>query len=148
MPGFAMHCDGCAPNYSAPMVVLQLQCTSFRLPVLGPPSSPKWAMHGCKLYKCQISQPVCRVSLPVLWPVNFQSFFSHSVNCSDRILVKIDHGSVNCPPIKSIVRLFSFIFKTLPDVFSYATFKVQMGKIDLSWTFSYHSIFMWKGTRL
>ena len=28
-----------------------------------------------------------------------QSFFSHSVNCSDRVSVKIDHGSVNRPPI-------------------------------------------------
>ena len=26
-----------------------------------------------------------------------QSFFSHSVNCSDRVSVKIDHGSVNRP---------------------------------------------------
>ena len=28
-----------------------------------------------------------------------QLFFSHSVNCSDRVSAKIDHGSVNRPPI-------------------------------------------------
>ena len=38
------------------------------------------------------------MNLPVLWPVIFQSFFSHSVNCSDRVSVKIDHGSVNRHP--------------------------------------------------
>ena len=29
----------------------------------------------------------------------FSVIFSHSVNCSDRVSVKIDHGSVNRPPI-------------------------------------------------
>ena len=34
-----------------------------------------------------------------------QLFLSHSVNCSDRVSVKIDHGSVNLPPIVLILFL-------------------------------------------
>ena len=34
----------------------------------------------------------------------FGSFFSHSVNCSDRVSVKIDHGLVNCPPIVTMLK--------------------------------------------
>ena len=48
-----------------------------------------------------------RVNLPVLWPVIYQLFFSHSVNCSDPISVKIDHGSDNCPPKENKVRPYS-----------------------------------------
>ena len=38
-----------------------------------------------------------------------QSFFSHSVNCSDRVSVKIDHGSVNRPPIPASTQSFEFL---------------------------------------
>ena len=54
-----------------------------------------------------------------------QSFFSHSVNCSDRVSVKIDHGSVNRPPI--VVTRFSF---------SYVTFVLEVGVPMIRWNFS------------
>ena len=52
-------------------------------------------MHYCNSTNSQI----CLLDWAYLLPIIFQSFFSHSVNCSDRVSVKIDHGSVNRPPI-------------------------------------------------